>query len=86
MKLLAETFGWELRGESAAFDGVCTDSRKLAPGQLFVALRGENFDAHGFVEQALRNGAAGALVSEAVADAQPRFGVVRKLEKARNGR
>ena len=71
MKLLAETFGWELRGESAQFDGICTDSRKLAPGQLFVALRGENFDAHGFVEQALRNGAAGALVSEPVADAQP---------------
>jgi UDP-N-acetylmuramoyl-tripeptide--D-alanyl-D-alanine ligase len=71
MKLLAETFGWELRGESAQFDGVCTDSRKLSPGQLFVALRGENFDAHGFVEQALRNGAAGALVSEPVADAQP---------------
>lgn len=71
MKLLAETFGWELRGESAQFDGVSTDSRKLSPGQLFVALRGENFDAHGFVEQALRNGAAGAVVSEAVADAQP---------------
>jgi UDP-N-acetylmuramoyl-tripeptide--D-alanyl-D-alanine ligase len=33
----------------AAFDGVSTDSRKLAPGSLFVALRGETFDAHDFL-------------------------------------
>ena len=35
----------------AAFDGVSTDSRKLAPGSLFVALRGEHFDAHDFLGQ-----------------------------------
>ena len=33
----------------AQFDGVSTDSRKLAPGSLFVALRGETFDAHDFL-------------------------------------
>lgn len=33
----------------AAFQGVSTDSRKLVPGSLFVALRGENFDAHDFL-------------------------------------
>jgi UDP-N-acetylmuramoyl-tripeptide--D-alanyl-D-alanine ligase len=33
----------------ASFDGVSTDSRKLAPGSLFVALRGETFDAHDFL-------------------------------------
>src|SRR5438045_9326849 len=39
-----------------------TDSRTLNPGELFVALRGENFDGHNFVESAAKNGAAGAIV------------------------
>ena len=43
-------------------DQVSTDSRTLKPGQLFVALRGENFDGHNFVESAAKAGAAGAIV------------------------
>ena len=39
-----------------------TDSRTLKPGELFVALRGENFDGHKFVESAVQTGAAGAIV------------------------
>jgi UDP-N-acetylmuramoyl-tripeptide--D-alanyl-D-alanine ligase len=39
-----------------------TDSRTLQPGDLFVALRGVNFDGHKFVEQAEKSGAVGALV------------------------
>ncbi len=42
--------------------GVSTDSRAIAPGQLFVALAGPNFDGHDFVPQALAAGAAAALV------------------------
>jgi UDP-N-acetylmuramoyl-tripeptide--D-alanyl-D-alanine ligase len=45
-----------------AFNGVSTDSRAIEPGQLFVALEGPNFDGHDFVESALADGAAGALV------------------------
>ena len=41
---------------------VSTDSRTLKPGELFVALRGENFDGHNFVESAAKAGAAGAMV------------------------
>jgi UDP-N-acetylmuramoyl-tripeptide--D-alanyl-D-alanine ligase len=41
---------------------VNTDSRTLKRGELFVALRGENFDGHNFVEGAARAGAAGAIV------------------------
>ncbi len=48
------------------FSGVCTDSRKLEEGCLFVALRGERFDAHDFVAEALSRGAAGAVVSRKV--------------------
>ncbi len=39
-----------------------TDSRTITPGSLFVALRGETFDGHRYVESALEKGAAFALV------------------------
>ncbi|MDQ3545316.1 MAG: UDP-N-acetylmuramoyl-tripeptide--D-alanyl-D-alanine ligase [Verrucomicrobiota bacterium] len=39
-----------------------TDSRSVQPGDLFVALRGDNFDGHKFVSQAMERGAAGAIV------------------------
>src|SRR5213596_4272208 len=41
---------------------VSTDSRTLKPGELFVALRGENFDGHNFIESAAKGGATGAIV------------------------
>lgn len=41
---------------------VSTDSRAIAPGSLFVALRGERFDGHGFVRAAAASGAIAALV------------------------
>jgi UDP-N-acetylmuramoyl-tripeptide--D-alanyl-D-alanine ligase len=41
---------------------VCTDSRKLLPGCLFVALVGPNHDGHEFVAEALKCGAEAALV------------------------
>jgi UDP-N-acetylmuramoyl-tripeptide--D-alanyl-D-alanine ligase len=43
-------------------DKISTDSRTLKRGELFVALRGENFDAHNFVESAAKGGGAGAIV------------------------
>lgn len=43
--------------------GVCTDTRKIAPGQLFFALKGENFDGNAFVGKALEAGAAYAVAS-----------------------
>lgn len=45
---------------------ICTDSRVLKPGDFFLALSGENFDGHCFLEQAVRVGAAGAIVSKPV--------------------
>src|ERR1043166_3915767 len=44
------------------FSGVGTDTRHLAPGALFVALQGDRFDAHAFLDQARANGAAAAVV------------------------
>ncbi|MGH7662215.1 MAG: UDP-N-acetylmuramoyl-tripeptide--D-alanyl-D-alanine ligase, partial [Vulcanimicrobiaceae bacterium] len=44
---------------------ICTDTRALERGDVFVALKGENFDGHDFVADAFANGAALAIVSRA---------------------
>src|SRR5436309_12483060 len=50
-------------GDGKVFiDKISTDSRAVKRGELFVALRGENFDGHNFVETAAKAGAAGAVV------------------------
>ncbi len=54
----------ELRGEDRAFEAVSTDTRTLGPQALFVALKGDRFDGHAFLEQAARQQAAGALVQK----------------------
>ena len=50
--------------ETVVIDKIGTDSRTIKPGELFVALRGENFDGHDFVEAAAKSGATGALVDQ----------------------
>lgn len=49
---LAQVYGGTLLYPDCAFTAVSTDTRSLVDGQLFVALRGDNFDAHDFVESA----------------------------------
>jgi len=44
--------------------GVCTDSRTIEQGELFVALEGPNFDGHDFIPQAFEKGALAAVVSK----------------------
>lgn len=48
-----------------AATGVTFDSREVAPGDVFIALKGEASDGHRFVAQAFERGAAGVIVSEA---------------------
>jgi len=64
--LSAEEAGRALGLEPLAFPvvGVAIDSRSLKSGDLFVALRGERFDGHDFVEAAFAAGAAGAVVEK----------------------
>ena len=45
-----------------SFASIRTDTRTLEPGALFVALEGERFDAHDFLDAAKRAGASGAVV------------------------
>ena len=58
--------GGELRGADVMVTGLATDDREVKPGDLFVALRGDQVDGHEFVERAMLAGAAAALVSRVV--------------------
>jgi UDP-N-acetylmuramoyl-tripeptide--D-alanyl-D-alanine ligase len=49
-------------GERLVFSAICTDTRAIASDALFVALKGERFDAHDFLAGALAAGARGAVV------------------------
>lgn len=60
-----------VRGDLApdtVFSSIQRDARQAKPGELFIALRGENFDGHDFVSDAAAAGASAALVSRAWAD------------------
>src|SRR5438309_7731722 len=60
---------------------ISTDSRTIKPGELFVALHGENFDAHDFVEAAAKSGSAGALVNRNWNGHVPKnFALIRALD------
>jgi UDP-N-acetylmuramoyl-tripeptide--D-alanyl-D-alanine ligase len=47
---------------NAPIEKISTDSRTIKRGELFVALRGENFNGHNFIESVAKTGAAGAIV------------------------
>jgi UDP-N-acetylmuramoyl-tripeptide--D-alanyl-D-alanine ligase len=80
---LAEWCGGELSGDARArVSGVSTDTRALARGELFAALRGENFDGHRFVPAALAAGAAALLVSEKP-EADPGVPVIHVVDTVR---
>jgi UDP-N-acetylmuramoyl-tripeptide--D-alanyl-D-alanine ligase len=60
---VAQGIGARLIGADASIGGVSTDTRTLQPGDLFVAIKGDNFDGHEYLGRALEKGAVGALVS-----------------------
>jgi UDP-N-acetylmuramoyl-tripeptide--D-alanyl-D-alanine ligase len=75
--MTASDFSWDLQAISAAahgdlqgqdrvISGISTDTRHIGPGQVFVALVGDRFDGHDFIEQACRQGAMAVVVSKAV--------------------
>jgi UDP-N-acetylmuramoyl-tripeptide--D-alanyl-D-alanine ligase len=66
-----------LRGEP--FAGVSTDTRTVQSGELFVALRGEKFDGHDFLNEAFDHGAAAAIVDLRWLDQNERLYAQRAL-------
>ncbi|MCW8408471.1 UDP-N-acetylmuramoyl-tripeptide--D-alanyl-D-alanine ligase [Legionella sp. PATHC035] len=51
---------------NAELTAICTDSRELKPGSLFIAIRGERFDGHDFIKDAEARGAVAAVVNYVV--------------------
>jgi UDP-N-acetylmuramoyl-tripeptide--D-alanyl-D-alanine ligase len=68
---VARATGGELRGEDLTIRGLSTDSRAELTGALFLALTGERFDGHDYVEQARVRGAAALLVEREVSSVLP---------------
>ncbi len=64
MDTAALAIGGIVRGESVAFARVVTDSRAVQPGDLFVALHGEHFDGHAYVQTACNAGAVAVMVDD----------------------
>ncbi len=62
--ILKATGGKLIQGDSELpINGISTDTRSIKHGEIFFALEGKNYDGHKFVEQAIHNGAAGAVIS-----------------------
>ncbi|MGE0081988.1 MAG: UDP-N-acetylmuramoyl-tripeptide--D-alanyl-D-alanine ligase [Thiohalomonadaceae bacterium] len=73
---LAQASAWlraDWVGRDRGFEGVSSDSRQIAPGSLFVAIRGERHDGHDHVLEAARRGAAAAMVARRVHVAIPQI-------------
>ena len=64
LKGLTAALSARLCGDDAPISSISIDTRTIEQGQLFVAIKGPNFDGHDYVESALAKGAAGVLVSE----------------------
>ncbi|MGD8591608.1 MAG: UDP-N-acetylmuramoyl-tripeptide--D-alanyl-D-alanine ligase [Gammaproteobacteria bacterium] len=62
----AKILNGRFSGNDVLFTSVSTDSRAMESGALFVALRGERFDAHDFLAQACSAGAVAAMVQEGI--------------------
>lgn len=59
---LAKAVHGQLVGDDCPVDGVSIDSRTLTPGELFVALKGNNFDGHRYLRMAVERGASALVV------------------------
>jgi UDP-N-acetylmuramoyl-tripeptide--D-alanyl-D-alanine ligase len=69
--LAAKAMGGQLLGADADFFSVGTDSRKVAQGELFFALKGEFFDGHQYAEQAINQGAKAVVISDERCEVRP---------------
>lgn len=73
LSLIAHWAGGEIHGEDTAIDAISNDTRTLAPGSLYVALRGERFDGHDFAADAVARGASAMLVERLLDVALPQI-------------
>lgn len=63
LSYIANRLGWRLIGHDAVIENVSTDSRNISKGDCFVALYGDNFDAHSFIPNVIKQGVGSLIVS-----------------------
>lgn len=73
LSLIAHWAGGEIHGDDTAIDAISKDTRTLAPGSLYVALRGDRFDGHDFAADAVARGASAMLVERLLDVALPQI-------------
>jgi len=79
----AAAMSGELRGADGRLEGVSTDTRTLASGDLFFALKGERFDAAAFVTEAFERKAAGVVLARDAVRAEFDAGALIVVDDAR---
>jgi len=79
LEQVADWIQAQVRGGCAQFSGVSIDTRRLSPGELFVALPGEHHDGHDFLDAAVRGGASSVLVAQPADLPIPRLEVENTL-------
>ena len=68
LRTIARSIGAEYLGEDITIGGISTDTRTIKNGDLFVCIKGDNFDGHNFALQAVRSGAAAVVSSKNISD------------------
>jgi len=71
----AEAVQGEHIGDDVVFTSVSIDTRAIKPGQLYIAIKGHNFDGNAFVDQAEEAGAIAAIVHKGVKSTLPHIAV-----------
>jgi len=79
-----EILNGTLYGENVEFSSVSTDTRQLQTGDLYIALHGENFDGHDYIDQAAKAGAVAAIVHKGISTDLPHI-MVEDTRKALGG-
>lgn len=80
LSYVAEVTGAKWAGHDVIIKKVETDSRKITPGDLFVAIPGERVDGHDYLEEVEKKGAIGALISRKVETTLPTLQVSNTVE------
>lgn len=68
---LAKLLGQQWQADNFSFQSISIDSRQLMPGALFIAIRGETFDGHDYLDAAQKAGAVAAIVSQPTSSSLP---------------
>ncbi len=78
---IASVLNTDTPSATTAFQGISIDTRTLEPGNLFIAIRGENLDGHDYIEEAQKKGAVAAVISREIPTSLPKL-LVKDTTKA----